>query len=100
MFAFDKNLDPEVFLGHCDLISWFSDFALSLDTVGMFSCFFHIMNEFDQTFNPNVLIGHYDLSSVILPYISALHYQNTPMQYTEIFLTIKSELSSEKIKYF
>ena len=24
--------DPEVFLGHCDLISWFSDFALYLDT--------------------------------------------------------------------
>ena len=25
-------VDPEVVLGHCDLISWFSDFALYLDT--------------------------------------------------------------------
>ena len=32
MFAYDKTFDPEVFLGHCDLISWFSDFALYLDT--------------------------------------------------------------------
>ena len=27
MIAYDKTFDPEVFLGHCDLISWFSDFA-------------------------------------------------------------------------
>ena len=30
--AYDKTFDTEVFLGHCDLISWFSDFALYLDT--------------------------------------------------------------------
>ena len=29
---YDKTFDPEVLLGHCDLISWFSDFALYLDT--------------------------------------------------------------------
>ena len=32
MFAYDKTFDPEVVLGHCDLISWLSDFALYLDT--------------------------------------------------------------------
>ena len=32
MFAYDKTFDPEVVLGHCDLISWFSDFALYLGT--------------------------------------------------------------------
>ena len=32
MFAYDKTFDPEVILGHCDLISRFSDFALYLDT--------------------------------------------------------------------
>ena len=32
MFAYDKTFDPEVVLGHCDLISLFSDFALYLDT--------------------------------------------------------------------
>ena len=33
MFAYDKTFDPEVLLGHCDLISRFSDFAyiLTLD---------------------------------------------------------------------
>ena len=62
MFAYVNTFDPEVFLGHCDLISWFSDFALYLDThsVGIFSYFFQIMNEYDQAFNPNVLIGLYD----------------------------------------
>ena len=64
MFAYDKTFDPEVVLGHCDLISWFSDFALYLDTqLVFFSYFFQIMNEYNQTFNPNILIGHYDLIS-------------------------------------
>ena len=32
MFAYDKTFDRKVFLGDCDLISLFSDFALYLDT--------------------------------------------------------------------
>ena len=32
MYEFDKTFGGKVFLGHCDLISWFSDFALYLDT--------------------------------------------------------------------
>ena len=32
MFVYDKTFDRKVFPGHCDLISWFSDFALYLDT--------------------------------------------------------------------
>ena len=32
MFAYDKTFDPEVVLGHYDLISRFSDFALNLGT--------------------------------------------------------------------
>ena len=41
MFAYDKTFDPEVVLGHCDLISRFSDFALYLDTqlVYFHTCF-------------------------------------------------------------
>ena len=53
MFAYDKTFDCKVFLGHCDLISWFSDFVLYLDT----QLVFLIMNEYDQTFNPNILRG-------------------------------------------
>ena len=29
MFAYDKTFDRKVFLGHCDLISWFSDFDVN-----------------------------------------------------------------------
>ena len=32
MFAYDKTFDPEVVIGHYDLISRFSDFALYLGT--------------------------------------------------------------------
>ena len=32
MFLYDKTFDPEVVLGHYDLISRFSDFALYLGT--------------------------------------------------------------------
>ena len=49
MFVYDKTFDPKVVLGHCDLVSWFSDFALYLDTVGIFFILFLIMNEYDQT---------------------------------------------------
>ena len=38
MYEFDKTFDRKVFLGHCDLISWFSDFCLiSRHSVGIFS---------------------------------------------------------------
>ena len=48
MFAYDKTFDPEVVLGHCDLISRYSDFAFyfilnsenqcisKLDKIGIF----------------------------------------------------------------
>ena len=60
MFAYDKTFDCKVFLGHCDLISWFSDFAFYLDTQLVFLYIFLIMNEYDQTFNPNIVCGRYD----------------------------------------
>ena len=64
MFAYDTTFDPEVVLGHCDLISRFSDFALYLDTqLVYFHTFFQIMSEYDQNFDRNILIGHCDLIS-------------------------------------
>ena len=74
MFAYDKTFDPEVFLGHCDLISWFSDFALYLDC----SYLFQIMNEYDQTFVPNVLIGHHS------PFLQYLLVPSSPKINIEI----------------
>ena len=32
MFVYDKTFDPKLVVGHCDLKSWFSDFALYLGT--------------------------------------------------------------------
>ena len=32
MFVYDKTFDPKVVVGYCDLISWFSDFALYIGT--------------------------------------------------------------------
>ena len=32
MIEYDQAFDPNILIGHCDLISWFSDFALYLDT--------------------------------------------------------------------
>ena len=63
MFAYDKTFDPEVVLGHCDLISRFSDFALYRHSISIFSYFFQIMSEYDQTFDPNILTGHCDIIS-------------------------------------
>ena len=40
---YDKTFDPKVVLGHCDLISQFSDFALYLDTqIVYFHTFFRL----------------------------------------------------------
>ena len=38
MFAYDQAFEPNILIGHCDLISRFSDFALYLDTQ---SVYFH-----------------------------------------------------------
>ena len=64
MSEYDQAFDPNILIGHCDLISRFSDFALYLDTqLVYFHTFFQIMSENDQTFDPNILIGHCDLIS-------------------------------------
>ena len=85
MYEYDKTFDRIVFLGHCDLISWFSDFALYLDTRYFFSYLFLIMNEYDQTLNPNILKGHYGLISWFNDF--AL-YLNTEWVYDHISFTL------------
>ena len=48
-----RALTPNILIGHCDLISRFSDFALYLDTqLVYFLYFFQIMSEYDQSFDP------------------------------------------------
>ena len=66
MSEFDQTFEPKVVIGHCDLISWFTDFALYLDThltFGILICFFQIVVVFDQTFDPILVIGHCDVIS-------------------------------------
>ena len=64
MSEHNQAFDPNILIGHCDLISRFSDFALYLDTkLVYFHICFQIMSEYDQTFNPNILKGHCDLIS-------------------------------------
>ena len=64
MSEYDQAFDPDILIGHCDLISRFSDFALYLDTqLVYFYTFFQIMSVYEQTFDPNILIGHFDLIS-------------------------------------
>ena len=59
-----QAFDPNILVGHCDLVSWFSDFALYLDTqLVYFHTFFQIMSEYYQTFDLNILTGHCDLIS-------------------------------------
>ena len=63
MSEYDQTYDPNILIGHCDLISRFSAFALYLRTqLIFFSYFFQIVSENDQTFDPNILtgIGHCD----------------------------------------
>ena len=64
MSEYDQAFDPNILIGHCDLISRFSDFAIYLDTqLVYFHTFFQIMSEYDHTFDLNILIGHCDLVS-------------------------------------
>ena len=72
MFVYDKTFDQKVVLGHCDLITWFSDFAFYLGFLLVYEHnSFPIMFAYDKTFDPKVFLGHCDLiyASVTLPYI-------------------------------
>ena len=63
IFAYVKTFNSKVVLGHCDLISCFSDFAIYLDTQLVYFHTFQIMNSYDQTFDTKVLTGRCDLIS-------------------------------------
>ena len=75
MFAYDKTFDPEVVLGHCDLISRFSDFSLYLGTQLVYEhTFFMICMSMTRPLTVKyswvtVTLFH---GSVILPCISTL----------------------------
>ena len=63
MSEYDQTFDPNILIGHCDLISRFSDFALYLGTQVVYEQTFHTMFAYDKTFDPKVVLGQYDLIS-------------------------------------
>ena len=64
MFAYDKTFDPKIVLGHYDLISRLSDFALYLPFQLVYEhTVFTICFVYDKTFDPEVFLGHCDLIS-------------------------------------
>ena len=76
MSGYDQTFEPNILIGHCDLISWLSDFALYLGTQVVSTNFFHTMFAYDKTFDPKVMLGQYDLISRFSDflYISALNW--------------------------
>ena len=55
MFVYGKTFDPKVVLDHCDLITFFSDFAFYLGFLLVYEhIFFHIMFAYDKTFDPKI----------------------------------------------
>ena len=77
MFAYDKTFDPKVVLGHYDLISQFSDFALYLSTqlvyeYTSFTIYLRMTGPLTVKYSwVTVTLFH---GSVILPYISTLSW--------------------------
>ena len=59
MSEYDQTFDPNILIGHCDLISWFSDFALYL----CIQVVYEQTSAYDKTFDPKVVLGQYDLIS-------------------------------------
>ena len=59
----DQTFDPNILIGHCDLISLFSEFALYLGTQMVYEQTSFKVCLRMTTFDPEVVLGHYDLIS-------------------------------------
>ena len=60
MSEYDQTFDPNILIGHCDLISRFSDIALYLGI----QVVYEQTSAYDKTFDPKVVLGQYDLISL------------------------------------
>ena len=61
MSEYDQTFDPNILIGHYDLISRFSDFALYLGTQVVYEqTSLTLMFAYDKTFDPKVVLGQYD----------------------------------------
>ena len=74
MSEYDQTFDPNILIGHCDLILGFSDFAFYLDNqLIYFHTSFRLRVSMDWTFDPNILIGHCDLFSQFTDFALSPH---------------------------
>ena len=86
MSEYDQTFDPNILIGHCDLISRFSDFVLYLSSQLVYEqTSFTLMFVYDKTFDPKVVLGHYDLISRLSDF--AL-YLGTQLVYEHTVFTI------------
>ena len=76
MSEYDQTFDPNILIGHCDLISRFSDFALYLGTQVVYEQTSYTLFAYDKNLDPKVVLGQYDLISRFSDflYISALNW--------------------------
>ena len=63
MSEHDQTFDPNILIGHCDVISRVSDFALYLGIKWFMNTLLSKYVCFDKTFDPEVVLGHCDLIS-------------------------------------
>ena len=84
MNEYDLTFNPNILIGHYDLISRFSDFALYLGTQLVYeqSSFTLCLR---MTFDPKVVLGHYDLISRFSDF---LLYLGTQLVYEHTSFTI------------
>ena len=71
MSEYDQTFDPNILIGHCDLISRFSDFALYLGT----QLVYEQTSFYDKTFDPEVFLGHCYLISWFSDFVLYLDSQ-------------------------
>ena len=60
MSEYEQTFDHNILIGHCDLISWFSDFASYLCTQLVYENNYFTLC-LCMTFDPKVVLGHCDL---------------------------------------
>ena len=63
MNEYDQIFNPNILIGHYDIISWFSDFALYPGTQVVCEHTSFTLCLCDKTFDPKVVLGQNDLIS-------------------------------------
>ena len=65
MSQYDPKFDLKINIGHYDLYSWSSDFAVYIEDFDVCTSYFGSMNQYDQTFDLKINVGHCDLYSMV-----------------------------------